>query len=312
MVDINVALLKQQFVNEEQQFVSEYFPSETITAMGEEYYGFDLMEIRNIRIVVAEGKGTLNDLQVGIVYEFDQTVDIGVKYQVEDRASVIDNQPVYSDMSIGFECFQLNETTVLHATPDFMEELVHARNVSTPLTAMLGEAEAEESEILAVLAFEQIKNAYAEMVEANPIPQPLNVLNGAHRLLKSAEFRVMDHKMTLEMLSYDEKLALKLQVTVKRLIGLSRGLAAMLDQEGNEPITEALVAYIERVIELACKDLAPKQERAQVTMELHTDAAWASIVPFVFLMEAGFEVAPFAEEGNEDEASEEEEDKSDQ
>ncbi len=286
VLDVDVEQIKQQFMNADGQFVSEYFPAEILTAMGETYVGFDYMSLRKIRIVVAEGESSLADLRVGLVYEFENTVDIGSKFEDVEVTSDIEGRPVYMDVDFGLECMQLDESTVLHATEGFMAELVQARDVSTPLTALLAASKAKDSEVLGVMSFEQIKDAYAELVAENPIPKPMSFLNGIHRFLKSAEFRVADHMMTLEMQSEDEKSAGKLQMIAKRLVGMGKvgaksNMGMMMGMEG-DPVMDSMSGYAVRLIDLIATELAPKQEGNQVMMQIKTDAAWCSILPFLW------------------------------
>lgn len=283
LVDVDVKQIKQQFIHADGTFVSEYFPSEIFTTMGETYQGFDYMLLRRIRVVVAEGKDSLAELRVGVVYEFDEAADIGAKFESQEPISEIDGVPVFMDADFGLECMQLDETTVLHATPDFMSELVKARNVSTPLTALLDASTAKGSEVLGVMSFDQIKDKYAALVDKNPIPEPLNFLNAAPRFFKSAEFRVADHKMTLVMLSEDENSAKKLQASAKRLVGLGKESLKenfMNMGMGGDPVGDSMEAYMRRVVELMAAELTPVKEDNRVTMELKTDAAWV----MMFLM----------------------------
>lgn len=288
LIDIDVEQIKSQFINSDGKFVSDYFPAEVVTTMGETYLGFDYMTIRKVRIVIAEGENSLDDIRMGLVYEFDKAVDIKAKFNDENVTYEIGDIPVHMDMDFGLECMQLNETTVLHATPDFMRELSKAKNVSTPLTALLDASTAKGSEILGVFSFDQIKEDYSKVVSERPIPEPLGFLNGAHRLLNTAEFRVADHMMTLEMSSDNEKTAAKLRLISKRLVGLGKASAlesveGMLGGMEGDPVSASMVAYFERVIETIATELAPVQDGNQVTMKLKTDAAWFSLViPMMF------------------------------
>lgn len=284
--DVDVAQIKKQFINADGKFVSEYFPTEILTAMGETYQGFDYMTIRRIRVVVAEGENSLEDLRIGLVYEFDEATDMGAKFDTQEPISEIDGTPVFMDADFGLECMQLDETTVLHASMDFMPELASARNVSTPLTALLDASTAKGSEVLGVVSFEQIKDKFAALVAENPIPKPMSFLNAAPRFLKSAEFHVADHKMTLEMLSEDAKSAKKLEMSAKRLIGL--GKEAMKSNfmgmgfGGGDPVEESMGAYTERVIEMMAAEVAPNLEENRVTMQMKTDAVWFMMVVSMF------------------------------
>ncbi len=285
MIDVDVAQFKQQFINADGQFVSEYFPAEIISALGESYIGFDCMSLRRVRIVLAEGESSLVDLRLGFVYEFEKTVDISSKFGDAESTSDIEGRPVYMNVDLGLECMQLDETTVLHATEGFMAEFVLAKNVSTPLTALLAASNAKGSEVLGLLSFEQIKDDYEALVTENPIPKSMSFLNGAHRFLKSAEFKVVDHMMTLELLSEDEKSAGKLQMIAKRLVGLGKeGVksdAMGMGMEG-DPVMDSMTSYRERLIDLIATELAPKQEGSHVTMQIKTDAAWCStLLPFL-------------------------------
>ena len=274
IVDVDIAKLKQQWVN-------EYFPSEVITAMGEEYYGFDLMAVKKIRVLVAEGETSLEDLQVGIIYELEQAVDIASNYQEQTPEFMIDGQPVYFSFYAGLQCVQPKDTTVLFASADLLKEMALANNVSTPLTQQMTETEMGDSEVLGLLAFEQIKDAYEELVSENPIPHPMGVLNSTHHFLKSAEFRMTDGEMNLRMVSYDEKQARKLKIAAKRLLGLAKtailgGVAMMTD--GEDPVARAVVAYTERIILLLDQDLSPKRDGVEVTMRLKSEAAVIGLV----------------------------------
>lgn len=288
LIDIDVSQIKQQFVNEEGQFVSDYFPTEVLTAMGQTYLGFDYMLINRIRIVVAEGEDSLQDLRVGLIYDFAEAVDIGSKFEAEEASYQVGDKDVFMDMDFGLECLQLDEKTVFHATVDFMADLVNAKDVSTPLTALLDSSTGKGSEVLGLLSFDQIKEKYAAMVEETPIPKPMSFLNAAPRYLKSAEFRIANHMMTLDMLSEDEKSAGKLQMTAKRLVGLAKesaksSMADMMMGMDGDPVGESMAAYLERLIDTIATDVAPKKEENRVKMQLRTDAAWVSILfPMLF------------------------------
>jgi len=261
----------------------EHLPQEVIAAVGKRDFGFNPLEAEQaIGIVTPPMPG--QPPSWGVILKFSKPQTLADKLTRRMEARDLEGVKYWaprSPMQPGVCVYE--EKTVLFAPDALLQSMIANQAAESDLRSLLAEAETTAN-LSGVIAFAPIRELVNQMLIGAPVPPPLEPLLEIPEHLESVHLTldlVPTSKTTLRLTGRDEKSAQRIQdILVESLAFAKQMIVAEMsrqsDPQTEDPVEQAMAAYLKRTSEAVEKRLTPSLKGEDVTLSLDMNPSYAT------------------------------------
>ncbi len=266
---------------------TEMAPSEVVSAAGIKELGFDPTQLEEL-VAFGTLPGKNGDPSFGAVARFSEPPTLAsLKAKLLKDAK----ETTRDDGNVAFQLagpnapslVVIDSKTLVIGMPGFLEKMLAVRTADKKVVALLAQFD-EETQLGLIVGFDAMRDDLTKLLQgAPPLPGPLEELKKLPSLLawSKLEFDLEESlKVSLVSEAHDEPSAKSAEKILRDglAFGKQMALSSMAQNAGSiDPVEQAGIRYGKRLADLIFKQLDPKRDAEQVSIEVDTHSSVATV-----------------------------------